>query len=193
MIGVIMAFGLGLSVLFLWAYDGRTGTSFSLLGTDRRPGNSGLALLFGCAVVVLGTLAVIYRPLLFASTDPEVAAARGVPVRALSIVFAVLVGITAALGVQIVGALLVMALLINRPPPPGTSPRTRSRRRCWPCCSPSWPPSAASALARAGCSGLDVRHHDLVRDLPGVPGDRRVAAAVRRDAAVVPAGEHLHA
>ncbi|WP_407811120.1 metal ABC transporter permease, partial [Staphylococcus aureus] len=47
------------------------------------------------------------------STDPEVAAARGVPVRALSIVFAVLVGITAALGVQIVGALLVMSLLIT--------------------------------------------------------------------------------
>src|SRR5690606_13815166 len=53
------------------------------------------------------------RPLLFASTDPEVAAARGVPVRALSIVFAVLVGVTAALGVQIVGALLVMTLLIT--------------------------------------------------------------------------------
>ncbi|MBP2526814.1 helicase [Rhodococcus sp. FH8] len=113
-IGVIMAFGLGLSVLFLWAYDGRTGTSFSLLvGQIVAPGNSGLELLLLCAVIVIGTLGFIYRPLLFASTDPEVAAARGVPVRALSIVFAVLVGITAALGVQIVGALLVMSLLIT--------------------------------------------------------------------------------
>ena len=110
----IMAFGLGLSVLFLWAYDGRTGTSFSLLvGQIVAPGNSGLELLLLCAVIVIGTLGFIYRPLLFASTDPEVAAARGVPVRALSIVFAVLVGITAALGVQIVGALLVMSLLIT--------------------------------------------------------------------------------
>ncbi|QNG17407.1 metal ABC transporter permease [Rhodococcus triatomae] len=113
-IGVIMAFGLGLSVLFIWAYDGRTGTSFSLLiGQIVAPGSTGLQLLGICAVVVLAVMAFIYRPLLFASTDPEVALARGVPVRGLSIVFAVLVGITAALGVQIVGALLVMSLLIT--------------------------------------------------------------------------------
>lgn len=113
-IGVIMAFGLGLAVLFLWAYDGRAGAAMSLLtGQIVAPGGIGLLLLAACAVVVIGTLAVIYRPLLFASTDPAVAAARGVPVRALSIVFAVLVGVTAALGVQIVGALLVMALLIT--------------------------------------------------------------------------------
>ncbi|MDF2472086.1 MAG: putative transporter permease protein, partial [Rhodococcus erythropolis] len=84
-----------------------------LVGQIVAPGNSGLELLLLCAVIVIGTLGFIYRPLLFASTDPEVAAARGVPVRALSIVFAVLVGITAALGVQIVGALLVMSLLIT--------------------------------------------------------------------------------
>ncbi|MCK8674940.1 metal ABC transporter permease [Rhodococcus sp. HM1] len=113
-IGVVMAFGLGLAVLLLWAYDGRTGAAFSLLtGQIVAPGGTGIAVLAVCAVVVVGTLLFIYRPLLFASTDPEVAAARGVPVRALSIVFAVLVGITAALGVQIVGALLVMALLIT--------------------------------------------------------------------------------
>ncbi|AOW93577.1 helicase [Rhodococcus sp. WMMA185] len=113
-IGVIMAFGLGLSVLFIWSYEGRTGTSFSLLiGQIVAPGNHGIQLLLFCAALVIGVLGYIYRPLLFASTDPDVAEARGVPVRALSIVFAVLVGITAALGVQIVGALLVMALLIT--------------------------------------------------------------------------------
>ncbi|EOM75218.1 metal ABC transporter permease [Rhodococcus rhodnii] len=113
-IGVIMSFGLGLSVLFIWSYDGRTGTSFSLLiGQIVAPGGQGLALLTVCAVFVVLVLAVIYRPLLFASTDAEVARARGVPVRALSIVFAVVLGVTAALGVQVVGALLVMALLIT--------------------------------------------------------------------------------
>jgi zinc/manganese transport system permease protein len=56
---------------------------------------------------------VVYRPLLFATADPEVAAARGVPVRTLGIVFAALVGVVAAQGVQIVGALLVMSLLIT--------------------------------------------------------------------------------
>lgn len=113
-IGVVMAFGLGVAVLLLWAYDGRTGAAFSLLtGQIVAPGGTGIVLLAACAVAVIGVLLVIYRPLLFASTDPAVAAARGVPVRGLSIVFAVLVGITAALGVQIVGALLVMALLIT--------------------------------------------------------------------------------
>lgn len=113
-IGVIMSFGLGLSVLFLWLYPGRTGTSFSLLiGQIVGVSSGGLSLLLVCSIGVLAVLAVVYRPLLFASTDPEVAAARGVPARALSIVFAVLVGIAAALGVQIVGALLVLSLLIT--------------------------------------------------------------------------------
>lgn len=113
-IGVIMSFGLGLSVLFMWLYPGRTGTSFSLLvGQIVGVGNSGLQLLLVCAVLVLAVLLVVYRPLLFASTDPDVARARGVPIRALSIVFAVLVGVAAALGVQIVGALLVLSLLIT--------------------------------------------------------------------------------
>jgi zinc/manganese transport system permease protein len=64
-------------------------------------------------VLVVAVLAVCYRPLLFATVDPEVAAGRGVPVRALGIVFAALVGVAAAQGVQIVGALLVMSLLIT--------------------------------------------------------------------------------
>ena len=113
-IGVIMSFGLGLSVLFMWLYPGRTGTSFSLLvGQIVGVGNEGLQLLLVCAVVVLAVLAVVYRPLLFASTDPDVARARGVPIRGVSLVFAVLVGVAAALGVQIVGALLVLSLLIT--------------------------------------------------------------------------------
>ena len=58
-------------------------------------------------------VAASYRPLLFATVDPDVAAGRGVPVRTLGIVFAALVGVTAAQGVQIVGALLVMSLLIT--------------------------------------------------------------------------------
>ncbi|GAA4490304.1 metal ABC transporter permease [Rhodococcus olei] len=113
-IGVIMSFGLGLSVLFMWLYPGRTGTSFSLLvGQIVGVGNSGLQLLLVCAVIVLAVLVLVYRPLLFASTDPDVARARGVPVRGLALVFAVLVGVAAALGVQIVGALLVLSLLIT--------------------------------------------------------------------------------
>lgn len=113
-IAVVLSFGLGLSVLFLWLAPDRAGSKFSLLtGQVASVGYDGLALLLTCTAAVLAVLAVVYRPLLFASADPEVAIARGVPVRALSVVFAVLLGITAAFGVQIVGALLVLALLIT--------------------------------------------------------------------------------
>ncbi|MFD3463574.1 metal ABC transporter permease [Nocardia fluminea] len=113
-IAVVLSFGLGLSVLFLWLAPERAGSKFSLLtGQVAGVGYDGLALLVTCTAGVLAVLAVVYRPLLFASADPEVAIARGVPVRALSVVFAVLLGITAAFGVQIVGALLVLALLIT--------------------------------------------------------------------------------
>ena len=101
-------------MLFIHLYPGRTGTSFALLtGQIVGVGYSGLALLSVVVVLVVAVLAVSYRPLLFATVDPEVAAGRGVPVRALGIVFAALVGVTAAQGVQIVGALLVMSLLIT--------------------------------------------------------------------------------
>lgn len=113
-IGVVMAFGLGLAVLFIHLYPGRSGTSFALLtGQIVGVGYSGLALLSVVTAAVIAVLAIIFRPLLFATADPEVAAARGVPVRALGIVFAALVGVVAAQGVQIVGALLVMSLLIT--------------------------------------------------------------------------------
>jgi zinc/manganese transport system permease protein len=113
-IGVVLAFGLGLAVLFIHLYPGRTGTAFALLtGQIVGVGYSGLTLLAVVSVVVIAVLAVCYRPLLFATVDPEVAAGRGVPVRALGIVFAALVGVVAAQGVQIVGALLVMSLLIT--------------------------------------------------------------------------------
>ena len=113
-IGVVLAFGLGLAVLFIHLYPGRSGTSFALLtGQIVGVGYSGLTLLAVVTVLVVIVLAVCYRPLLFATVDPEVAAGRGVPVRALGIVFAGLVGVAAAQGVQIVGALLVMSLLIT--------------------------------------------------------------------------------
>ena len=71
-----------------------------------------LAVLAVVTVVVLGTLAVVHRPLLFASTDPDVAVARGVPVRLLSPLFAVLIGLTTAIAVPIVGAVLVLSVSV---------------------------------------------------------------------------------
>jgi zinc/manganese transport system permease protein len=113
-IGAVLAFGLGVGVLLLWFYPGRATNKFGLLvGQIVSVDFASLALLGGCAVAVLLVLLVIYRPLLFASVDPEVARARGVPTGLLSPVFAVLVGVATALGVQTVGALLVLALMIT--------------------------------------------------------------------------------
>jgi len=112
-IGVVLAFGLGLGVLMLALYSGRASNKFGLLvGSIVSVDSTNLWLLGGVAVLVVGVLAVLYRPLLFASTDPDVALARGVPVRALSLVFAVLIGLTTALAVPVVGAILVLSVLI---------------------------------------------------------------------------------
>jgi len=113
-IGVVLAFGLGLGVLFQSLYTGRTANKFSLLvgqivGVD----SAQVITLAIVGVAVAVALLVIYRPLLFASLDPEMATARGVPVRALAIAFALMLGTTTALGIQIVGALLVLALLVT--------------------------------------------------------------------------------
>lgn len=113
-IGVVLAFGLGLGVLFLSLYEGRASNKFGLLtGSIVSVDSTNLAVLAVTALLVLGTLAVFYRQLLFSSTDPEVAAARGVPVRLLAPLFAVLVGLTTALAVPVVGAILVLAVMVT--------------------------------------------------------------------------------
>jgi zinc/manganese transport system permease protein len=112
-IGVVLAFGLGLGVLMLSLYSGRASNKFGLLtGSIVSVNTADLTVLAVVAVLVIVVMAVLYRPLLFASTDPDVAVARGVPVRALSLVFAVLVGLVTALAVPIVGAILVLSVLI---------------------------------------------------------------------------------
>jgi len=113
-IGVIMPFGLGLGILFLSLYEGRAANKFGLLtGQIVSVGSVQLQVLAVAAVVVMLVLIAIWRPLTFASVDPDVAMARGVPVRALALGFMVLLGISVALSIQIVGALLVLALLIT--------------------------------------------------------------------------------
>ncbi|EHR63468.1 metal ABC transporter permease [Saccharomonospora cyanea] len=113
-IGVILAFGLGLGVLLLWYYPGRTSNKFGILvGQIVAIEPTDLTALLIAAVVVLVVLALVYRPLLFSSVDPAVATARGVPGGLLAPLFAVLIGVATALGVQIVGALLVVALMVT--------------------------------------------------------------------------------
>ncbi len=113
-IGVIMPFGLGLGILFLSLYQGRSANKFGLLtGQIVSVDSTQLSALAGTALVVVVGLVLIWRPLTFASADPDIATARGVPVRTLSLAFMFLLGIAVALSIQVVGALLVLALLIT--------------------------------------------------------------------------------
>lgn len=115
-IGMVLSFALGLGVLFLTIYS-QSGTDAaagvhvlfgSILSVTRE--DVWITLLSGIVTVLL--LSMMFRPLLFASIDPEVAQARGVPVRLFSILFLILLAITTAEAVLVVGALLVLALLI---------------------------------------------------------------------------------
>lgn len=113
-VGVLMPFGLGLGILFLSLYDGRSANRFSLLtGQIVSVSSPDLGWLVGISLVVLIGLLVMWNPLRFDSLDPESAAARGVPTRAVSLAFMVLLGLIVAVSVHIIGALLVMALLVT--------------------------------------------------------------------------------
>ena len=113
-IAVLMPFGLGLGILALSLYPGRASNKFGLLtGQIVSVTGSSLEWLAGIAILVILVLGFIWRPLQFASLDPEVAEARGVKTGALSIVFLVLLGLAVAASVQVVGALLVLSLLVT--------------------------------------------------------------------------------
>jgi zinc/manganese transport system permease protein len=112
-IGVILAFGLGLGVYFLGRYHGfATAATNILFGNIFGVSNRQLLGLVAIGLVVLVVIAPISRPLLFASVDPEVAQARGVPVRALGIVFLLVLAFTVTEAAQVVGTLLVLSLAI---------------------------------------------------------------------------------
>jgi zinc/manganese transport system permease protein len=113
-IGVILAFGLGMGVLALSYNTGYASEATNILfGDILGVSNSQLVVLGVIGGVVALALCVLYRPLLFASVDPDVAASRGVPVRALGIVFLFLLAWAVTVASQVVGALLVLSLAIT--------------------------------------------------------------------------------
>lgn len=113
-IGVILAFGLGLGVLFLSYYHGfATQATNILFGNIFGVSNSQLLILILVGITVLIAMLFIYRPLLFASVDPEVALAKGVPVRLLGVIFLFILAFTVTSAAQVVGTLLVLSLAIT--------------------------------------------------------------------------------
>jgi zinc/manganese transport system permease protein len=115
-IGTVQTFALASGMLFVALYKGfLNGTNALLFGSFLGITTNQVTTLVIVAVATLAGLAAIGRPLLFASIDTDVAAARGVPTRALNTAFLVLLGFTAAEVSQITGALLVFALMVLPP------------------------------------------------------------------------------
>jgi zinc/manganese transport system permease protein len=111
--GTVQAFLLACGYLFMALYKGLLeGPQTLLFGSFLGITTGQVTTLAVAGFAVLLALAVIGRPLLFASVDPQVAAARGVPVRGLSVAFLVLLGVATAEAAQITGALLVFALMV---------------------------------------------------------------------------------
>ena len=113
-IGAILAFGMGIGILLLGYYQGfATAATNILFGNIFGVSGSQLLILAAIGVVVVAVMATWYRPLLFASIDPEAAEARGVPVRRLGLMFLVVLALTVTGAAQVVGTLLVLSLAIT--------------------------------------------------------------------------------
>ena len=109
-----MTLALGVGLLFLSLYSGFAEQAYSILiGQIVGISQTDVLITLLASTFTLAVILVLYRPLLFSSFAPQVAEARGIPVRALSIVFLIVVAITVSLSVQVVGALLVFTLLVG--------------------------------------------------------------------------------
>jgi zinc/manganese transport system permease protein len=124
-IGTVQAFGLGLGFLFVSLYGGQlTGLEALLFGTFLGITAGQVQTLLWVALAALAALALVGRPLLFASVDGAVARAAGVPTRLLGLAFLLLLAMAVAATAEITGALLVFALLVT---PAATAQRITAR------------------------------------------------------------------
>ena len=117
-VGIVLALSLGLGVLFLHLYTAHATQATTLLfGNVFAVSRASLIDLTALAVISLAALAVLSRPLIFATLDPELAEAKGLSLRLISVLFLLVVGVAVAEAVQVVGILLVFALMVG----PGAS------------------------------------------------------------------------
>ena len=140
-IGVVLSLSLGFGILFLRLTTTNAASATSLLfGSVLAVSHATLAGLSALGIVTLAGLAVISRPLIFATLQPELAEAKGVSLRLLGILFLTLVALAVSQSIQIVGVLLVFTLLVG---PPAAAQLLTSRLL------PGIALSAALALAQA--------------------------------------------
>ena len=112
-IGMVLSFVLGLGVLFLSLYTHNAGAAVGVLfGSILSVTRSAMLITLGIGLAAVLVLLVLFRPLLFASVDPALAEPRGISVQGLSVLFLVLLAVAVSVAMQVVGVLLVFALLI---------------------------------------------------------------------------------
>ena len=115
--GIVLGAGFGLAALLLYfgtTYDNTSGATVTILfGSIFALSSSDLPLVLGFGLIVMGAVTVLYRPLMLASISPELAAARGVPVRLVGAAYLVAMAVAVALSAVTIGAILSTALLVG--------------------------------------------------------------------------------
>lgn len=113
-IGSVLAFMLGLGVLFISLYTGYATETYSILfGEILGISAAAVTLTFVASLAILAAMALVYRPLLFSALDEDVAEAKGMPTLALGVIFMLLVAAAVSIAVQVIGVLLIFALLVT--------------------------------------------------------------------------------
>ena len=124
-IGIVLAFALGLGLLFISLYVGYATEAYSILFGEILGislGNVELTLVAG--VIILVGIGILYRPLLFSSLDEDVAEAKGMPMLFLGTAFLLLVAVAVSFAVQVTGVLLIFSLMVT----PAATAQYLSRR-----------------------------------------------------------------
>ncbi len=113
-IGIVLAFLLGIGVLFISLYTGYATEAYSILfGEILGISSSDVLLTLVAGSIVLFAVGIVYRPLLFSSLDEDVAEARGIPTVWIGVVFMLLVAVATSIAVQVVGVLLIFSLMVT--------------------------------------------------------------------------------
>jgi len=113
-IGIVLAFSLGLGLLFISLYTGYATEAYSILfGEILGVSYDQVLLTLGAGAAIIFAMAVIYRPLLFASLDEDVAEAKGLPMLFIGTVFMLLVAVAVSFSVQVTGVLLIFSLMVT--------------------------------------------------------------------------------
>jgi zinc/manganese transport system permease protein len=113
-VGIVLAFSLGLGLLFINLYSGYASEAYGILfGQIVGISISAVYLTLEACILVFAVMAFLYRPLLFASLDEDVAEAKGLPMLFLGTAFMVVVGVAVAFSIEVTGVLLIFSLMIT--------------------------------------------------------------------------------